>query len=151
MTRSDRSPAYVAQSAHAPHWNRTVSRYTAELDEADRQFCYVSKAVKVDAQCLQRLYTSDRTYRELLRNQVLTGLQDVESEAGYLAQCAQASSASSGASSPLSDGVVCLPDLSDTTEIQSLLVSTLASLDSLFASVTPAEMKAGMERVGKSG
>ena len=38
-------------------------RYTAELDDADRAFCYVSKAVKIDAQCLQRLYTSDRTYR----------------------------------------------------------------------------------------
>ena len=33
------------------------------LDDADRAFCYVSKAVKIDAQCLQRLYTSDRTYR----------------------------------------------------------------------------------------
>ena len=56
-------------------------RYTAEIDESDRAFCYVSKAVKVDEQCLRRLYTSDRTYRELLRNQVLTGLQEIESEA----------------------------------------------------------------------
>ena len=63
-------------------------RYTAEIDESDRAFCYVSKAVKVDAQCLQRLYTSDRTFRALLRNDVLTGLQEIEGEAAFLARCA---------------------------------------------------------------
>lgn len=63
-------------------------RYTAEIDESDRAFCYVSKAVKVDAQCLQRLYTSDRTFRALLRNDVLTGLQEIEGEAALLARCA---------------------------------------------------------------
>tara|TARA_B100000768_G_scaffold174887_1_gene185654 strand:+ start:655 stop:804 length:150 start_codon:yes stop_codon:yes gene_type:complete len=47
----------------------------------------VSKAVKVDAQCLQRLYTSDRTYRTLLRNEVLTQLQALEAEAAYQARC----------------------------------------------------------------
>ena len=62
-------------------------RYLAEIDESDRTFCYVSKAVKVDAQCLQRLYTSDRTYRTLLRNEVLTQLQALEAEAAYQARC----------------------------------------------------------------
>ena len=42
-------------------------RYLAEIDESDRTFCYVSKAVKVDAQCLQRLYTSDRTQRSTVK------------------------------------------------------------------------------------
>ncbi len=65
-------------------------RYTAEIDDDDRRFCYVSKAVKVDEQCLQRLYTSDRTYRALLRNAVLQTLQDLEDEAGYRARCARA-------------------------------------------------------------
>ena len=78
----------------------------------------------------------------LLRNAVLTGLQDLESEAGYLARCAQAKYASSGPPSPLSDGIVCLADMSDDeAEMIGLLASTLESFEKLFSAVSPAEMR----------
>ena len=124
-------------------------QYTAEIDESDRVFCYVSKAVKVDAQCVQRLYTSDRTYRELLRNAVLTSLQEVESEADYLARCAQAKYASSGPASPRSDGLQCGPDdVSSADEVLRLMQVALESFDKLFASVRESELKVGRRTLG---
>ena len=107
----------------------------------------MSKAVKVDEQCIQRLYTSDRTYRVLLRNEVLTSLQDLESEASYLSRCAKAGS---GSSSPRSDGIVCPTDPAadeDETEMFELLAGTLANFDKLFASVSPAEMRQAASQV----
>ena len=93
--------------------------------------------------CVQRLYTSDRTYRELLRNDVLTSLQEVEGEADYLARCAQAKLASSGPASPRSDGLQCGPeDASDAAEVVRLMEVALESIDKLFASVRAGEMKA---------
>ena len=112
-------------------------RYTAEIDESDRTFCYVSKAVKVDEQCVQRLYTSDRTYRVLLRNEVLTSLQEIESEASYLSRCAMARSSKTSA-----DGIVCPDDpTEDEAAMISLLAATLANFDKMFASVGPNEMR----------
>ena len=125
--------------------------YTAEIDDNDRAFCYVSKAVKVDTQCVQRLYTSDRAYRELLRNAVLTGIQEVESEAGYLAQCAATRYASSAPVSPRADGIDCRPEMSDTTEMARLFEDTLASFEKLFASVGKAELKAAAARLATVG
>lgn len=119
-------------------------KYVAELDEADRAFCYVSKAVKVDEQCVQRLYTSDRTYRELLRNSVLTELQQLEGEADYLALCEQQARESSGPVDPRNDGIRCSAELADESqlEVRRLLDSTLASLDKFFASIRTAEINA---------
>ena len=107
----------------------------------------------MDEQCLQRLYTSDRTYRELLRNQVLTGLQEIESEAAYLSACAGASYAASGPANPRSDGLVCGPDLGgeDAGEMVRLLEARLASFDKFFASIGTAEIKAGEERLRAMG
>ena len=122
-------------------------RYTAEIDEADRSFCYVSKAVKVDEQCLQRLYTSDRTYRTLLRNAVLQALQDLEGEAGYLAICARATSDQPSSVASKRDGLVCGALSEDFSEIERLFENAQASFDKLFGSVGPAEMRAGMERL----
>ena len=51
-------------------------------------------------QCLQRLYTSDRTYRTLLRNDVLTQLQELEAEGAYQARCEQQAAGRSAASVP---------------------------------------------------
>ena len=125
--------------------------YVAEIDDADRAFCYVSKAVKVDAQCLQRLYTSDRTFRTLLRNEVLTQLQGLEAEASYQAQCEQATRfASSGPASPLSDGITCdagAGGAEDAAEVLRLLDATLGSFDKLFSSVGPDELRGGVQRL----
>ena len=123
-------------------------RYVSEVTEEDRAFCYVSKAVKVDQQCVQRLYTSDRTFRQLLRNQVLGDLQELEAEAGYLAKCAQSKTyASSGPIDPRSsDGIICNA-MEDVSEVRELLDAALASFDRVFASVSQAEMKSGRERM----
>lgn len=135
-------------------------QYTAEIDEADRAFCYVSKAVKVDGQCLQRLYTSDRTYRVLLRNAALTALQDVEAEAAYLAACApreagrggtpsaavageSGGAAGSGAAAGGGGGIVCAPPDADedAAEVLRLLDVALGSFEALFGAVGKAEMR----------
>ena len=128
--------------------------YIAEIDDADRAFCYVSKAVKVDAQCLQRLYTSDRTFRTLLRNEVLTQLQALEAEASYQARCEQAARfASSGPASPLSDGITCdagAGGAEDAAEMLRLLDATLGSFEKLFSSVGADELRGGVERLRAS-
>jgi len=135
------TPSAVGEGfrAAAEAYERSL-RYTAELDDSDRAFCYVSKAVQVDAQCLQRLYTSDRTYREVLRNAVLTGLQDIEGEAGYLARCAQGAGIGGRADAAgRSDGVRCdLVGLASeerpTAEMERVMEETLASFERLLAS-----------------
>ena len=126
-------------------------KYVAELDEADRAFCYVSKAVKVDEQCVQRLYTSDRTYRELLRNSVLTELQQLEGEADYLALCAQQTRESSGPVNPRNDAIRCSAELADEAqqEVRRLLDSTLASLDKFFASIRTGEISAARRSIAQ--
>ena len=74
---------------------------------------------------------------------MLTGLQDVEREASYQAQCAQQRYASSGPPRPLAEQEgQCDSELSDDAEMASLLEATLSSFERLFASVGAAEMKA---------
>ena len=104
---------------------------------------------QVDQQCVQRLYTSDRTFRQLLRNQALTDVQEVEGEAAYLAACAQSKTyASSGPANPRDDdGIVCEAS-EDAGEMARLLDAALGSLDKLLGSISPSEVRAGRERLG---
>ena len=120
----------------------------------------MSKAVTVDAQCVQRLYTSDRTFRTLLRNEVLTQLQGLEAEAAYQAQCEEqarrvaSSGPASHVASPLSGGVVCeagAGGAEDAAEVLRLLDATLGSFDALFASVGADELRGGVERSARAG
>lgn len=89
-------------------------------------------------------------YRTLLRNEVLTRLQELEAEAGYQARCAQARRASSGPVSPPDNGATCAGDAGgedDTAEMLRLLDAALSSFDRLFWSISAAELKGGAERL----
>ena len=146
--RDTQAPPQPAQCLKATNVSLTAAidkyyaslRYTAELTEADLRFCYVSKAVKQDEDCVRRLYTSDQTYRELLRNDVLTGLQDIESEAGFLSRCKQLLRPGAAGKA---DGIDCT--MIDEAEIKTLLEEALRNFDKLFESINAAEVKRAVE------
>ena len=148
VTVTPKRPRKPAQCLKATNVSLTAAidkyyaslRYTAELTEADLRFCYVSKAVKQDEDCVRRLYTSDQTYRELLRNDVLTGLQDIESEAGFLSRCKQLLRPGAAGKA---DGIDCT--MIDEAEIKTLLEEALRNFDKLFESINAAEVKRAVE------
>ena len=72
----------LVRTAAAEYDNSLV--YSRVLSADDRKLCFP----RCDDECVRLQIDSDRMYRGLLVNEVLSALQAVEEELGYLSQCA---------------------------------------------------------------
>ena len=106
--------------------------YETELSGADRKVCFPQP----DSDCIRLQIDSDRGYRELVINDVLSALQSVEEELAFLSGCERG---------VVQQGLTCPADLAaDTDEITKALSTAGASFDRYFDLVPAADARAAV-------